>query len=430
MSDQGERRPRFHRYASLENALYSVETSSASSESDLDDNSESDGSGEFDKSLPATHRYLGRLDNVGGYTILDEGQVIPGMLAIHTNTLVFPGFTLPLVLRDYETDHLLEDIKKGHMFALICTDRVKTKLYEYGVIMEVYETSAKRGVINLKAKGRQRCEILPDTMTRNPWARMQKLTVKILGEPNIKSPISNTQLQTLRSRRTNFNSDYQSLMRNYKHRRYHLSQYPYASWVYDHNELGYLVDLITKNLAKFYTKEHLPQDPTSLSYWFVQNYQLTHEERLDILKCPSVLERLRLELRYMNMKRSLICGRCSIEIANQSDVFAMSREGVQSNYCNPGGQVYETITVSEAKNYITAGEPSKQFTWFPGYAWTIIQCKCCASHLGWLFTSSNHHPQRFFGLAHSCLDIKKIEITSDTESNGTNGDELKPMQVS
>ncbi|KAK9751385.1 Yippee zinc-binding/DNA-binding /Mis18, centromere assembly [Popillia japonica] len=397
---------------------------------DIDDNPESDGSGEFDKSLPAAHRYLGKLDNVGGYTIFDEGQVIPGMLAIHTNTLVFPGFTLPLVLRDFETDQLLEDIKKGYMFVLISTGKVKTKLYEYGVIMEVYETSARRGVINLKAKGRQRCKILPGTMSRNPWARMQKLTVEILGEPNIKSPISNSQLQTLRARRTNFGSDYKSLMRNYKYRRYHLSQYPYASWVYDHNELSYLVELITDNLAKFYVKEHLPQDPTSLSYWFVQNYQLTHEERLDILKCPSVLERLRLELRYLNMKRSLICGRCSIEIANQSDVFAMSREGMQSNYCNPGGQVYETITVSEAQNYTTVGEPSKQFTWFPGYAWTIIQCKCCTGHLGWLFTSNNHQPERFFGLAHSCLDIKKIKIKNDSDSNATEGDESKQMQVS
>lgn len=85
--------------------------------------------------------------------------------------------------------------------------------------MEVFETSARRGTINLKAKGRQRCQIMTDTITRHPWARTQKITVKILGEPNIKSPISNTQLQTLKARRTNFGSDYQSLMRNYKYRR-------------------------------------------------------------------------------------------------------------------------------------------------------------------------------------------------------------------
>lgn len=226
--------------------------------------------------------------------------------------------------------------------------------------MEVYETSTRRNTINLKAKARQRCEILLDTMLGNPWTRMHKLTVRVLGEPYIKSPIANTQLQSLKSRRTTFNTDHQSTLRNYKYRRqffqirkspkshksfiyfthrYHLSQYPYASWVYDHNELSYLVNLISEALAKFYPKEHLPHDPVSLSFWVVQNYQLTHEERLEILKCPSVLERLRLELRYLDLERSLICGRCSIEIAKQSDVFAMSRDGLQSNYCNPGKKI-------------------------------------------------------------------------------------------
>ena len=45
--------------------------------------------------------------------------------------------------------------------------------------------------------------------------------------------------------------------------------------------------------------ESLPQDAISLSYWFVQNYQLTYQERLDILKCSDVLERLRREYRFL-----------------------------------------------------------------------------------------------------------------------------------
>lgn len=45
--------------------------------------------------------------------------------------------------------------------------------------------------------------------------------------------------------------------------------------------------------------EYIPRDPVMLSYWFVQNYQLNHEERLHILKLNSALERLRLEYRFL-----------------------------------------------------------------------------------------------------------------------------------
>ncbi|XP_022907775.1 protein cereblon isoform X2 [Onthophagus taurus] len=376
-----------------------------------EDDSETGDKGEFDTALPTTHKYLGKLDNVGGYTLYDDGEIIQAMLAIHTNTLVFPGFTLPLVIREYETDHIMDDIKNGYMFALICTDETSTKLSDYGVIMEVFETSVKRGSINLKAKGRQRCQIVAGTEI--PFrSRLRKLTVKVLPEPYIHSPINSTQLQTLKSRRTVFSKDYKSLMKNYRFRRYHLSQFPFASWVYDWNELSFYVNALTEGLKKYYSKEHLPEDPNILSYWFVQNYQLTHNERLQILKCASVLDRLKLELKLMKMARILSCGKCRIGIAFQRDIFAMSKDGIQSNYCNPGGNVYETVTVMEATNFTLVGESSKQFSWFPGYAWTIMQCAACRSHLGWQFTSKNHHPQRFFGLAHSCLDIKIVPKAS------------------
>lgn len=83
----------------------------------------------------------------------------------------------------------------------------------------------------------------------------------------------------------------------------------------------------------------------------------------------------------------LCCVHCKVEIAKPSDVFSMSKEGVQGNYCNPGiiifhcrkifhfncsllilgGHVYEIVTVLEAKNFDLAGDLSKEFTWFPGY---------------------------------------------------------------
>lgn len=101
--------------------------------------------------------------------------------------------------------------------------------------------------------------------------------------------------------------------------RYHLAQYPLSSWVYDRYEIGYYTKLLMEGLAHYiggeyishnYTGnryinvvflEYIPKDPVNLSYWFVQNYQLSHDERLQILKLNSPLERLKLEYKYLKM---------------------------------------------------------------------------------------------------------------------------------
>lgn len=171
--------------------------------------------------------------------------------------------------------------------------------------MEIFETINRNGSLHLKARGRQRCKIMPNQDSRPLTGRLQKVTVKILSEPQVNSPIENTMLCSLKLRRHCFQSDFDSLMDNYKYRRYHLAQYPLNSWIYDTNEISYYVKRIIKHLENSYVKEHLPTDPISLSYWFVQNFQLTHEERLKIMELNSSWERLRLELQYLKMVCSL-----------------------------------------------------------------------------------------------------------------------------
>lgn len=70
-------------------------------------------------------QYLGKLDNVSGYTLFDEGEVV-SVLGIHTNTLVFPGFILPLVMQShYENAVMLRFIETKNVFVLICAEYVK-----------------------------------------------------------------------------------------------------------------------------------------------------------------------------------------------------------------------------------------------------------------------------------------------------------------
>lgn len=181
-----------------------------------------------------------------------------------------------------------------------------SELYDYGVTMEIFETTNRNGILWLKAKGRQRCKIIPSPDSRQLAGRLQKLTVKILAEPQVGSPLDNTMLWSLKRHRHCFEKDYDCLMRNYKHRRYHLAQYPLNSWIYDYSEVSFYVKCIIKGLSRFYAAEDLPKEPISLSYWFVQNFQLTHAERLRIMQLNTCWERLRLELVYLKMVIALL----------------------------------------------------------------------------------------------------------------------------
>ncbi|CAG9861496.1 unnamed protein product [Phyllotreta striolata] len=367
--------------------------------------------GDFDTDLPTSHRYLGRLDNVRGYTLYDDGQII-SIWAIYTSTMVFPGFTLPLVINTYMENSILPQLlEKNNVFVLLCANTTFNGIFNYGVTMEVFETQQRDNLLSIKARGRQRCKLVPGTEIRNLTGRLKHVTVKIIAEPEIMSPLCDTQLIHLKQKRLFTSTLYSDLMKNYKYRRYHLAQYPLASWVYDKYETSYYVKLILESLAH-YVGEYIPEDPIKLSYWFVQNYQLSHEERLHILKLNSALERLKLEYKYLKLERSMCCNGCGIQITDPSKVFAMSKDGIQSNYVNPGGHVYETVTVMTAQNFRLDGDPSKQFSWFPGYAWTIMQCKNCHNHLGWQFTSNTLRPRCFYGLAKVGF---KIVIQKDSD---------------
>lgn len=132
---------------------------------------------------------------------------------------------------------------------------------------------------------------------------------------------------------------------------------------------------------------------------------MSHEERLQLLSLKTTLERLKLECIFLKLGRLICCENCEVLITDPAQVFVMSKDGIQSNYVNPGGHVYETVTVLSATNFQLVGNPSKQFSWFPGYAWTVMQCTFCNKHLGWKFTSNNLNPKEFFGLAKSGFKI-------------------------
>ncbi|CAG9782347.1 unnamed protein product [Diatraea saccharalis] len=96
-----------------------------------------------------------------------------------------------------------------------------------------------------------------------------------------------------------------------------------------------------------------------------------------------ILLEIYLMLSIYLQKSMLCCGSCLTEIARREHIFAMSSDGVHSNYTNLGGFMHDVVTVSSAGNVVLDGGASAQYSWFPGYTWTIALCRSCAAHVGW-----------------------------------------------
>ncbi|MFP4168462.1 MAG: cereblon family protein [Desulfonatronovibrionaceae bacterium] len=72
---------------------------------------------------------------------------------------------------------------------------------------------------------------------------------------------------------------------------------------------------------------------------------------------------------------------------------------------NPHGLVFEIGCFLDAVCF-TLGQPSTEFTWFPGYAWDIAMCISCRRHLGWMYTNKD---RRFYGLVLQALLKREIK---------------------
>jgi cereblon len=120
------------------------------------------------------------------------------------------------------------------------------------------------------------------------------------------------------------------------------------------------------------------------------------------------VQRLRAELSFLGKCHVLSCRRCSLQLGDQSEIFSLSREGPQGAFVNPGGHVHETLTVYRAKNLRLTGTPSTEYSWFPGYAWTIAECGRCYNHIGWKFTATNRQliPDKFYGFSRRSIEAR------------------------
>lgn len=98
----------------------------------------------------------------------------------------------------------------------------------------------------------------------------------------------------------------------------------------------------------------------------------------------------------------IYCAACS-HVVTQTDWRRTVAGAHEHTFFNPAGIVFRALCFREAPGIIAVGAPSREFSWFAGYAWRIALCGGCGTHLGWLFADTD----AFFGLIKPKLTMVK-----------------------
>lgn len=90
----------------------------------------------------------------------------------------------------------------------------------------------------------------------------------------------------------------------------------------------------------------------------------------------------------------LVCRACRARITSPD--LAMEVDGSHVHvFFNPYGLVFELGCFASAKNLVSLGQPTAEYTWFPGHRWQTVICAQCRAQLGWRFLGAD---SGFFGL--------------------------------
>ncbi|XP_054641015.1 protein cereblon isoform X2 [Dunckerocampus dactyliophorus] len=377
----------------------------------------------FDPSLPTSHSYLGSdMEEFHGRTVHDDDscQTIP--VLPHTAVMLVPGQTLPLQLfRPQEVSMMRSVIQRDRTFAVLAHSDAGEPEAAFGTTAEIYAYREEQeyGIetVKVKAVGRQRFKV-HEIRTQADGIRQAK--VQILPERILPDPLSAVQLTPLSRLVTHPSSKPRT--QSFKQRKFHCASLtPWPPWVYALYDSESLMTRVKKQLHEWdenLKDDSLPTNAIDFSYRVAACLPIDDTLRLQLLKIGSAVQRLRCELDIMDRCTSLCCKQCQdTEITTKKEIFSLSLYGPMAAYVNPHGYVHETLTVYKANNLNLVGRPSTLHSWFPGYAWTIAQCRSCGSHMGWKFTATKKDlsPPRFWGLTRSAMLPRIPQAEGDDE---------------
>lgn len=195
-------------------------------------------------------------------------------------------------------------------------------------------------------------------------------------------------------------------------KKYSLNQFREApraflpSWVYqmyDSYSLAQRAAGRWKQIVRAPSMDSYIAKPDLLSFHIASKMPVSESTRQELLEIDGISYRLRREIELLESFDCVRCRSCETLIAKRSNMLVMSSEGPLGAYVNPHGYVHEIMTLFKANGLAVIGNPVKEYSWFPGYAWSIAECATCETQLGWLFTATKKKlkPRSFWGIRSS-----------------------------
>ncbi|PAA75192.1 hypothetical protein BOX15_Mlig016883g3 [Macrostomum lignano] len=370
----------------------------------------------FNRQLPREHAYLGgdleAPSNVSASTVnsLADSGVIELPCLTCSLGILLPGQLLPVALFRPSDVALVSGMHSGQVGPVAVLHR-----YRYSSTAELLscreEVDDNVGLTMIRAKliGRRRFEALS---VRRDIAGRLLAKIRLLPEPKQMSPCS--------------------FRRPSPRRSLALSTCPFPSWVADAYDARQLVSAVRTELAScnrsWSEVQAGPDEPTAFANWLLEQLPLPDWLRADLLGCPHPSGCLRRCLRLLRRCTTLRCVRCLNRVADKSAIFCLAAGGSTGAYVNPGGHVHEMMTVAAATGVRPVGRPCTEHSWFPGYAWQILECAQCSRHMGWRFSaqSSDTRPAAFYGL---CRSSVQPDLTASLEEERDNPDEAQLAEL-
>lgn len=402
--------------------------------------------GDYDQTLPGQHSYLGLSNQLSGRTILDTGNLQKLPLLCLPGFILMPNQVFPLQVIHPSVVSLLQSlITTTKTFGMVSlTGEQKKPLLSWrgaiGTTAEIIEYSdtssddAETVGFKIKAKGRQRFRLI--SINKDLDGHLVG-NVAILPEVQLHHPLHSARLRSCDklakytftpspSPSSTHPRECQVSIEMDKINVKALSRFPpWLYLMYNAKALAQRVQAALLECGMGGSSTGIPSDPETLSWWVAVNLPLTDKQKHSLLCINNNIHRLRAELALLAKCRILACRSCQTKLADQQDIFSLSSEGPQGAFINAGGHLHETLTLYRADNLNLVGSPSTEYSWFPGYAWTIIECSSCLHHIGWRFTATKPtmRPSSFYGFSRKSISANLVATDSGSGNTTEESDE-------
>jgi len=90
----------------------------------------------------------------------------------------------------------------------------------------------------------------------------------------------------------------------------------------------------------------------------------------------------------------VLCSVCKSRITKKNEKIEVSGKHIHT-FVNPTGVYYNIRCFRTAEGVSIFSGSTDNFTWFPGYSWSVVVCSNCQVHNGWLYDSGKNS---FYGL--------------------------------